>query len=121
MITKRKCLKNISNSSIKVTLISTEKPPNIGLKIRDQQLSLVIYTYKIILNIFAQYIFLKNKIDIGFIESYLDPLKVRAEWEGFVSIVDKDKSKILGNLVNSAPNIIKHLPWYIFININHYK
>ncbi len=50
-------------------------------------------------------------LDLGFIESYLDPLKVRAEWEGFVSVVDKDKSKILGNLVDDAPKFISYLPW----------
>jgi len=30
--------------------------------------------------------------NLGFIEVYLDPIKTRAEWEGFVSIVDKNKS-----------------------------
>lgn len=40
--------------------------------------------------------------NIGFIEVYLDPLKTKAEFEGFVSIVDKEKSKILSQLVANS-------------------
>lgn len=48
---------------------------------------------------------------IGFIESYLDPLKVRAEFQGFVSVVNKLESVKLEKLVSNAENIIKNLPW----------
>ena len=47
----------------------------------------------------------------GFIETYEDPVGVRGEWESFVAIVDKEKTKTLTELVNNSAEIIATFPW----------
>jgi len=49
--------------------------------------------------------------NIGFIESYRDPAGVRAEYEGWVAIVDAVGSKQLATLVDNAPSLLPLLPW----------
>jgi dipeptidyl-peptidase III len=49
--------------------------------------------------------------DIGFVETYRDPHGVRGEWEGFVAMVNQERTRAFGKLVDAAPSMIPKLPW----------
>ncbi len=49
--------------------------------------------------------------NVGFIETYREPGGVAGEWEALVSIQNKERTLKFQNLVNSAENFIKLLPW----------
>jgi len=64
----------------------------------------------------SQRFWIKNKkppveTDLGFVETYRDPHGVRGEWEGFVAMVNKERTRAFGKLVEAASSMIPKLPW----------
>lgn len=49
--------------------------------------------------------------NVGFIETYRDPAGVRGEWEGFAAVVNLERTRAFGALVDAAPSLIPLLPW----------
>ena len=49
--------------------------------------------------------------NIGWIEVYIDPENIRAYFEGWVAVVDKEKSKKFQRLVENSETVIPLLPW----------
>lgn len=57
--------------------------------------------------------------NIGWIETYIDPMGIRAYYEGFVALVDKENTKKFTTLVNNAASLLSpnNIPWsYHFEN-----
>jgi dipeptidyl-peptidase-3 len=53
--------------------------------------------------------------NMGWVETYIDPENSRAYFEGWVAIVDKEKSKKFRALVENSEQIIPQLPWPQFM------
>ncbi|OJK02562.1 hypothetical protein ASPACDRAFT_76958 [Aspergillus aculeatus ATCC 16872] len=49
--------------------------------------------------------------NLGFVETYRDPHGVRGEWEGFVALVNLERTRAFGKLVDGAETMIPKLPW----------
>lgn len=49
--------------------------------------------------------------NLGFIESYRDPVGVRGEWEGFVAVVNRKMSEKFGGLVDAAKTLLAQVPY----------
>ena len=64
----------------------------------------------------SQRAWIKNKLPViemnmGWVETYIDPKGVRGYYEGWVALTDKEKSKQFGTLVENAEGFLAGLPW----------
>lgn len=51
------------------------------------------------------------EMNMGWIETYIDPMGVRGYYEGWVALTDKWKSKKYATLVSNSEKLLEELPW----------
>lgn len=73
----------------------------------------------------AQRFWVKDKkpcveMNMGWIETYYDPIGVRASYEGWVALTDKEKTKKFNALVENAEAILLHFPWSSEFERSHF-
>jgi dipeptidyl-peptidase III len=49
--------------------------------------------------------------NIGFIDSYLDPMRSRAEWKGFVLLLNKRKEGLSHYFGSKGGDFLSLMPW----------
>lgn len=47
----------------------------------------------------------------GFVETYRDPLNLRAEWESIVAITDAEETSSFKSFVDRSTTFLRRLPW----------
>lgn len=59
--------------------------------------------------------------NLGFIETYVDPIGTRGEWECFVMLKNIQQSKRFNSLAQNGESLLKLLPWPKAFEIDTYK
>ena len=57
----------------------------------------------------------------GFIETYVDPVNVRAEFESIVALVNRNRSKKYQKLVETSGKILESMPWDKEYHLEEFK
>lgn len=59
--------------------------------------------------------------NLGFTETYVDPIEVRGEWEGFIMLKNIKQSQRFNRLTENCESLLKLLPWPRSFEIDVYK
>ena len=74
----------------------------------------------------SQRLWVKDKLprvefNIGWVETYIDPLEVRGFYEGWLGLFDKKESQKFIDLLDSAEELLKTTPWNLVAKNNDFE